>query len=465
VTAEVAVATFAVYRLSDPIFREAVSTTLTMVGDSLIGSVRSAWVLLQMDTLGTLGSLGWTAGTLLLTALPILVRARRWRGWSRLRLLWLCLLYYLLPLAAASSVPLLAVVSAASIVLMRHWWLRWTAFLPLAVMCASVPIHQFDIIWNRAALAERCQRNDGRRPINLKPQQIAPQYKGVTQLRPDEALLPGVFHEEESDTPLGGAWWLRRQAGKWRIDAPSEVIGTFWPGCVIGDELWLNRPPNVVLGVRRDPQTGVESIREVKLPVQAMDFEEVACLPDEGLVLVTEALNGSGIWAISVKTGEGRRLTNPVGGIGAVARLWKPGRVVVTNGNDLMIYSLEREEVIARTPAAVQMFGGMDVCPLDDEVAICDVIGRCRFFTPDEEGTFRFDWGISLRAPRTLVYSPDCSHIVVTSWDDESVWLIERATRSIVASYRVGPAVRGITFLGPREFAIADVCTMSDFVF
>jgi hypothetical protein len=333
-------------------------------------------------------------------------------------------------------------------------------------MCASIPIHQYAFVWNRSVLLERCRSNDGRRPINLQPNQIAAQYKGVSLLRPDEALLPGVFESEDPSEPrIGGSWWLRRSGSDWRIEAQSTLEAVFWPGCVIDDELWLNRTPNVVVGVRRDATTGIDSFREIEIPLRVMDFAEVVCLPEERLVVATEALSGSSMWAVSTESGAVRQLTHSVGGMGAMARRGRPGELIVANGRELLVFSMKSGEIIERTPASVQMFGGLDVCPADREAAVCDVTGRCRFFHPDEQGRYRFAWGLSVHAPRELVYSPDCNHIVIASWDDESVWLIDRATRSIAATYRVGPALRGITFLGPREFAVADACTMSDFVF
>jgi hypothetical protein len=454
------------WRMTDPVFRAAIATNITLVVVNLVSSMRSMFVLVRLDTYGTLESLALTGTKFLIAVLPMIVLARRWRGWQRLHFAWLPLLYLLWPLVGTPAVPLLVGVSALSLWLIRFRGLRWTAILPLALICGSVPIHQFGAVWNHAALVERCARNDGRRPINLQPEQVAPRYKGASQLRPDEVLLPGSFDTPEPGGPaIGGSWWLRRTGNGWKIESPSKMIGTFWPGCVVDGELWLNRAPGVVFGVRRDALTGVESVRKITLPTEVMDVAEVACLPAEGIVLVTEALSGSGIWEIVTKTGSVRRLANEVGGIGTMVKPWRPGKIVAANGTDLLVYSLEREEVIDRTSAAVQMFGGVDVCPFDDEVAVCDVTGRCRFFKPDDQDHLRFEWGISVSSPRSLVYSPDCGHVVIASWDDESVWLVDRAARRVAATYRVGPALRGITFLGPREFAVADACTMTHVVF
>jgi hypothetical protein len=362
-----------------------------------------------------------------------------------------------MPLLGASSPLLLAGVSGLALWLIRFRWLRWTALLPVVVLCAAVPIHSFAVVWDHEALIQRCERNDGRRPINLRPEQITPHYRGVTPLRPDEVLLPASGGR--------GSWWLRRNGSNWQFDALSKVDGSFWPGCVVGDEIWVNRSPNIALAAGRDPHTGIESLRIVELPKHVMDFGEVVCLPDEGLVLLTEALSGSSIWEVVAKTGAVRRLAHEVGGLGVLAQPGPRGLLIAANGSDLVTYSLEQEKVIEQTPAGVQLFNGLDRCPLDGEVALADVLGRIRFFKPDAEGHYHFAGGTSVRAPRSVVYSPDCQHVVVTSWDDETVWRIDRGTEEVVATYRVGPALRGVTFLGPREFAIADACTMTSIAF
>jgi hypothetical protein len=443
----------------------AAQATLTRLAINAFESLHSLWVLLQVDTAGTLETVGPTAAKLLIATIPALALARRWRGWERLRLLWLPFAYVLWPLVAASSATLLIGLSLLTLWLVRFRWLQWTVLLPFVAICAPVPSHQFAFVWSRDALIERCAGNSGRRPINLRPQQITPGYMGVTQLRPDEVLLPGPFPPPGPDgETLGGSWWLRRAGSDWKIESPSKVNYTFWSGCLIGDEMWLNRP-NFVMGVRRDAATGEETVRKIEIPVLATDVGEIVCLPDADQVLSTEALNGSGIWQVATKTDAVRRLAHDVGGLGAIARRGPRGQLIVANGTDLMVYSLEREQVVDTTPGGVQMFGGLAVCPLNWEAAAVDVAGRLRFFKPDAQGHYRFDSGISLRAPRAVAYSPDCQHVAVTSWDDETVWLVERDPLRTLATYRVGPALRGITFLGRRELAIVDACTMSDVVF
>ena len=457
VSAEVAIAVLVLWwLLTDPVFRAALGLNIWLLGVNLLSSVRATVGLLQVDTLGTFLSLASIAGRLLIATLPILALARHWRGWQRLHLALLPLIYALWPLVGTPSAPLLVAVSALSLWLIRFRGLRWTAILPVALMCASVPIHQFGTVWNHTALLQRCANNDGRRPVNLKPEQINPDYVGVSQLRPDEILLPASGGR--------GSWWLRRTDSGWMFEAPSKVNYAFWGGCLLDGELWLARP-NFMMGVRRDAATGEESIRKVELPVKAMDFADVVCLPEDDRVLVTEALSGSAIWEVTTATEAVRRWPQDVGGIGSMARRGLGDQLLAGAGSDLVVYSLAREEVVERVPAGVQMFGGIDVCPSDGEVALGDVAGRVRFFNLDVQGHYRFDWGIALRGPRVVAYSPDCQYVAVTSWDDESVYLVDRKSRRRVETYRVGPALRDVTFLGPRELAVVDACTMSVMTF
>ena len=451
---------------------------LKLLAVNAIGSFRALWMLLHVDARGTIESLGLTAGKFLIGTLPLVVVAWRWSSWGRLRVLfWLPILTVVFwPLAGASNATSLVGLSALALWSTRFRRLRWTVILPLAALGAPAANHLAgSFVWNGTPLVHRCEGNDGRRPINLQAGQLSPGYMSVSQIRPDEVLLAGQLPDKDH-LPLvgsafrgpmtGGSWWLRRTGTDWNIEARSKITEMAWKGCLIGEELWLWLPKaRTMVSVRRAPDTGVESLREIHIPSNAIDSGEVVCLPEEDRVLIGEALSSSGIWEVMAKTMAIRRLAHEVGGLGALARRGKPGQLIAVNGTDLVVYSLEREEVVERTPAAIQMFGGLDVCPLDLEVALPDLTGRIRFFKPDAEGHYRFEWGMSLRAPRLVTYSPDCQYVVVTSIDDESVWLIDRALRRQIATYRAGPALRGTTFLGPREFAIADACTMSDFVF
>jgi hypothetical protein len=440
-----------------------------------VGSLRALWLFLRVDTRGTIETAGFAAIKLLVMTLPLLLMALRWRSWERLRILfWLPIVIVFWPLASTSRFPPLAIASAVSLALSRIRWLQWTVIIPFVTVAGPAASHLAGAtVWGQADLEQRCAMHDGKRPINLDPEQLAAGYMGITELRPGEVLLAGqpptrehlpFFGSRSRGPKAGGSWWLRRNGNDWEIEARSQVKEMFWQGCRIGDELWLSKA-KIMDAVRRDAQTGVESLREFQIPSDAIDFSEVVCLPEQDRVLIGEGLSNSGIWEVNTKTGAIRRLAHEVGGLGALARRGKPGQLVAVNGTDLVVYSLEKEEVIERTSGALQMFGGLDVCPLNQEAAVPDLSGRLRFFTPGADGQYHFDWGVSVHAPRLVKYSPDCKYLVATSLDDESAWLIDTTARRVAATYRAGPVLRGTTFLGPREFAIADACTMSDFVF
>ena len=77
------------------------------------------------------------------------------------------------------------------------------------------------------------------------------------------------------------------------------------------------------------------------------------------------------------------------------------------------------------------------------------------------EGGYEFAWGLDLFAPRAAEFSPDCRFLGITSADDEHVWIVERESHQILRTFRIGPAIRGAAFIGPRELAVADACTIT----
>jgi hypothetical protein len=265
---------------------------LGLLALNAIESARAIWTLLLVDGRGTAESLGLTAGKFLIGILPLAVLAWRWSGWERLRVLfWLPILAVVFwPLAGGANVTLLTGLSFLA------WWssrfrrLRWMVILPLAVLGSPVANHMAGtLVWSGAPLFHRCQANAGRRPINLQPEHVSPGYMSVSQVGPDEVLLVGQLPDQghlpffgaAPHGPLtGGSWWLRRVGSDWKIDGRSKITSMAWKGCRIGDELWLFVPrTGSMVAVRRDPHTGVESLREIRVPSTALDFSEVVCLP------------------------------------------------------------------------------------------------------------------------------------------------------------------------------------------
>ena len=127
---------------------------------------------------------------------------------------------------------------------------------------------------------------------------------------------------------------------------------------------------------------------------------------------------------------------------------------------DLVVYVPGESRVVQRTPAAIAS-SSLALCQADGTAAVPDLAGRLRVFRMNADGGYDFDWGLSLFAPRAAAFSPDCAFIGVTSADDRHVWIVERASRRVVETFELGPAIRGAAFIGPRALAVADACTVS----
>jgi hypothetical protein len=468
---EIGLAALLYYRFASDEF---LRSQLALLAAHVAGSGRALLALLQVDALGTIGSVGNSVATLIVSALPLAVLTRRWRGWEWLRIaFWLPILAFLWPLSGATAFGKIAITSGLVLVLMRWRWLRWTVWIPLIVLGYPAVTHiAGGFAWSRPGLFERCLSNDGTRPANLTAEHVSPAFMGVSAYSSEELLLAGMGPQGPlvgagSPGPLTGrSSWLRRYApGRWRFDAPSSVDDMYWKGCRIGDELWVAQG-NKFVGVRRDARTGAESVRRIEIePAAEIEVTGVVCDTAEDRVYTIDGVEGGAVWELAAASGDVRKLADRIGGLPPFAQLREAGQLIIANGTDFAVYSIKREEIVQRTPAAVQMFLGVDVCPIDRQVASADLHGRVRFFDSAGDEEYRFSWGISLRAPRLLAYSPDCRHVVVSSLDDETIWIVDRTRRTVVAEHRVGPALRGTTFLSDREFAIADACTASFFAF
>ena len=70
---------------------------------------------------------------------------------------------------------------------------------------------------------------------------------------------------------------------------------------------------------------------------------------------------------------------------------------------------------------------------------------------------------LSLFAPRRVAFSPDCSHIAVTSADDHRVFLVDGKARRLSHTFYAGPALQEVIATGPREFSVTDVCSITSY--
>ncbi len=243
-----------------------------------------------------------------------------------------------------------------------------------------------------------------------------------------------------------------------RISRSRGAPGNLWNSCTLNGETWLPRA-GMILGVSRaagSPELGVRSIR---IPMEGFDAAGIACDGRSGKVLVMEALFGY-VWEVSPETGAMQRGAVSLGAGGLMKFRPSDGRLVLMQPDVILVYSLEDHRIEHRIPAGIAQMG-FDVCPRDGAVVSADFTGRVRVFAQDPAAGYRFDWGLGLFAPRRVAFSPDCARIAVTSGNDRDVWIVDRASRKVVATYSVGPSVRGIAFLSDDVLAVADACTVT----
>ncbi len=447
---------------------------------ALQAAILSALNLLWVDAAGTAGAIVLVAVKLGVAFAALGKLATRLRGWRLLRLpVWLFVAVLAIPLACTACPTPTTWVLLLSAAAFAFWcvdyrFMRWTVLLPIAVLLTPAYDHYEVFDPQQQHIAEHCATNDGERPHGAQPGRFIARFYGLSMWGPGELLLTGSSPRSKEDehrksTPGGNvaSWWLRRGNDGWTVERESSLDGILWNACSANGALWLLPDhTHTLVGVVRNPETREEAIRTIALDGSMFDSGIVTCRANDPTVYVTEAVRRVAMWAVSTETGVTRRLANVAGGVAWITKARRDGLLVGSTGSDVVVYSPEREAVLQRLAGALFGFpSDIALCENSNAVAVTDWVGRVRVFEPDADGKYRFSWGISVRAPRFIAYSPDCLHLAVTSADDQHVWLIETTSRQIVKTYRVGPALGDVLFLGPREFAIADACTMSDFLF
>jgi hypothetical protein len=435
--------------------------------------------LLRIDAAATAWSLALGLGRIGLATFPSVILIRSAPAHRRIWLVpfvaMLVLVSSPFSLAACATLDrwlLLAFLSSATAALTRFRFVRWTVVLPFVVLWEIVPRHGLlafaDVGTREAAYRERllaeCGRRGGSRPQNLTADLLMP-YHGINSLGDDLVLLTAEGSNDggmrgRSGERRVGSWWLRRQDGGFQFELPSEATGNLWRGCVLDETIWMARA-NRIVGVKRLPEDGPlhEETYDLRLPSRDIDFGETACDADRGCIYVTEG-TGGGMWEVPLDGRGVRRFA--LGGISLLPKRRFDGRLVVVNTASLIVFDPDEGRLLERVPAGFVNLG-FDVCDTDGTVAIPDMMGRLRVFEMDGEGHYRFAWGVSLFAPRRVAYSRDCARIAVTSADDRRVFLVDASARRVVDVFRAGGALREVASTGPREFSVADVCSMTTY--
>jgi len=253
---------------------------------------------------------------------------------------------------------------------------------------------------------------------------------------------------------------MRRQPdGGFALESPSAARGNLWQGCVAGRAVHFVKNRHF-FRVERLPEGSSPPERFTDLPapdppgVVELDLAEPVCDPAHERLFATE-VNSGGIREISLRDGTQRR--TEVGGFNLQYMRRSDGMLVGIDTARLVVFDPDARRVLERHAAGLGVMG-IDVCLADDAVAITDMAGRVRVFERAPSGEYRFHAGVSLSAPRRIAFSPDCRMIGVTSADDHTVWSLRRADLTVARRYQVGPGLRDISFVGPRQMAVADAC-------
>jgi hypothetical protein len=435
--------------------------------------------LLRLDTAATVWSVALGLGRIGLATFPSLILIRSAPAHRRMWLVpfvaMLVIVSSPFSLAACATLDrwmLLAFLSGATAALARFRFVRWTVVLPFVVLWEIVPrhglLHFTDVGTGEAAYRERllveCGSRAGSRPENLTADLLMP-YHGINSLGDDLVLLTaegskdGGMRGRRGERRVG-SWWLRRKDGGFQFELPSAATGNLWRGCVLDETIWMARA-NRIVGVKRLPEGGPlhEEKYDLRLPSRDIDFGETACDPDRGSIYVTEG-TGGGMWEVPLDGRGVRRYT--LGGISLLPERRFDGRMVVVNTASLIVFDPDEGRVLERVPSGLVSLG-FDICSTDGAVAVPDMMGRLRVFEIDGEGHYRFAWGVSLFAPRRVAYSRDCSRMAVTSADDRRVFIVDASARRVVDVFHAGAALREVAATGPREFSVADVCSMTTY--
>ena len=369
--------------------------------------------------------------------------------------------------ACPSLVDWLVLVAASglAVILVRRRFFRWAVLLPVIVLVVLPAVGHGNSRHFGAGLAARCAANDGERAANLDPDYFAPRYYGVHFFPPDWILLTGESALDGKFMNMShggqGSWWLHRNGdGKLSFAGRSQATGNIWTSCLLGEDGWFVRA-GTFMQVRPPGADGRETVRMVPFPRFGFENPDTACDERTGTVYASDLLDGR-LLEISPRTGgqpELRPESLSVRG-GLMAMRKTDGMLVMLDFQDLVVYAPDEARVLHKTSAAIAS-SSLNLCPSTGAAAVPDLAGRLRVFRVTPDGGYEFDWGISLFAPRFARFSPDCTYLAVTSADDRHVWIIENGTGRIVRQFQLGPALRGAAFIGPREVAVADACTVS----
>jgi hypothetical protein len=335
--------------------------------------------------------------------------------------------------------------------------LRVAVFLPWLVALEPLLGHGplSDDVWSPSRLAARCAANDGVRPLDLTPGVEQARYYAVTPATAEHLLLTG---ERRS-------FWVHREPdGAMRLGLAVGMTANLWQGCVRDGRVWLTAR-GIGVCEAAVPSGGGPAPQPVCHPAPGspdlgleLDYVDALCPADRPTVYASQLLRGG---YLELDPSTDTTTWHPVvPGLNLQMVMRRDGRIVAITTGKLVLFDPASDAVLEEHPAgAVAM--GVDVCAIDDAVAVTDFTGRVRLFERGEGERYRLRAGAFLPAPRRVAFSPGCERLIVTSGDDRRAFLLRRSDLEVVRTYRLGPGLRDVVFVDERHAAVADACTVS----
>jgi hypothetical protein len=430
---------------------------------AIFDGFRSTVTLVAIDSATLVTTLGVIALIVLMLA-PV-VRAfalsrRRHLAWAPLAfIIWTAVLGVALPgVCTTLSWIVFVVVSVAAWFVVKRRWLRAAAFLPWIVALEPTLGHSplGDGFWTPLRLAAHCAENDGLRPVDVAEGDRGTRYYAATPMSRDLLLLTG---ERRSG-------WVRRDPdGTLHLGPQMRPTANLWQGCIRDDAVWVTArgvgvckviPPADLSAPPAEPRC-ISAPGSGDLPME-LDYVDAICPKDRPTVYSSQLLRG-GYLEVDPTT-EATTFHRVVGGLNLQMVERGDGKLVAITTGRLVVFDPASDQVIEETAAGVVAMG-IDVCAVDDAVAITDFTGRVRIFERGADGHYRFTIGAFLPAPRRIAFSPSCDRLVVTSGDDRRAFLLRRASLEVARTYRLGPGLRDVVFVDDDRVAAADACTVS----
>ncbi|MBL8913006.1 MAG: hypothetical protein JNM17_20090 [Archangium sp.] len=416
---------------------------------TIFGGFFSALALIPEDpaTLWSIALALFRVAVLLGLPVAVMIRAQ-----SRAHFAWLPLLLIGFGMIFGLSLPALSSIGMWLAFLVASGtaaWAMWKRALPLIVLLPWVvclePLFGHAPpsawVWTPERILERCATNDGVRPVDVRADVVSTRYFSVTSVSPSLQLLAG---ERKS-------FWVRdRKLG----ETLATLQGNFWEGCVRDGTAWLGKR-GFVCEASEATQRCVEAPGPEDIE---LDYVDVYCASDSRRVYVSQLLRG-GVLEFDPDS-QKAELHEVIAGLNLQLAGPRADGVLlgITTTRFVVIDPKTWKVIEARSAGLVAM--GIDVCAADGAALVTDFSGRVRLFERGADGAYRVTRATSVPAARRVAWAPGCQRALVTSGDDRHAFLLSRELKE-ERVFRLGPALRDVTFIDQHTAAVADACTVT----